>query len=80
MAVVDTKDGGFAIICTRGIRKRYCRWCRREANRLCDHEISPGKTCDANICVSHATRVGPNKDLCPDHARQGGHKAMRKAA
>lgn len=26
------------------------------------------KTCDKNLCAEHRYRVGPNEDLCPDHA------------
>lgn len=27
-------------------------------------------TCDAYLCARHATKIGPELDLCPAHARQ----------
>lgn len=68
----DGKTVGFA--CTRGTRsKTRCLYCGRTgATLLCDHEVSPGKTCDRNLCASCAVHVGPNRDMCPDHARGGG--------
>lgn len=63
-----------AIVCTRGQRRQNCRWCGSPSTKLCDARLSPLaqvthiKTCDAPMCDVHAKRVGPDRDLCPDHA------------
>lgn len=49
--------------------------CCRMSVALCDApagETLGGKplTCDAPCCEKHRTRVGPNLDHCPRHARQ----------
>lgn len=69
---IDLGDGTFAIACTRGPRRKAapCLYCgKREHTKLCDHEVSPGKTCDRKLCEACAVHVGPNRDLCPDHAK-----------
>jgi hypothetical protein len=39
----------------------------------CDWETGPGQTCSAPLCRDHATQVGPDLHLCPEHmARRGG--------
>ena len=43
------------------------------ATLLCDFEIGRTLggdpiTCDANVCVHCAKRVGPDKDFCPKHS------------
>lgn len=37
---------------------------------LCDHELEDGKTCDAPLCPEHAQQIGPDRHLCPRHARE----------
>lgn len=49
--------------------------CGRLSVALCDHpagEDLGGKalTCDAPMCEHHRTKVGPNLDHCPRHAKQ----------
>lgn len=61
----------FAIVCVRGARPRaVCRCGTSVYTRLCDHR-EPGRkrTCDAKLCDRCAVSVGPNRDLCPAHAR-----------
>lgn len=65
--------GGTAVVCTDGRAAKLCVFCRKAnrrvaSSRLCDHEVAPGKTCDAALCLDHAQRVGTDRDLCPDHA------------
>lgn len=61
----------FAILCTRGARRRdLCECGAVEHTRLCDHR-EPGRkrTCDAKLCDACAVSVGPDRDLCREHAR-----------
>jgi hypothetical protein len=66
------KGPGFSgIACTRGRRQRKCE-CGAVSSRLCDFEIAPKKTCDRPMCARCATNVGPDRDLCYQHAGEGG--------
>lgn len=62
-----------AIVCTRGGRKARCKACgKREHAVLCDYPLAgkkAGKTCDMKLCSACAQRVGPDRDLCPPHAK-----------
>lgn len=75
--------GGVAVVCTRG-RTRKCRTCGRPASLLCDAPLGPEPqlglfgaapsrrrraTCDAPICSTCATATGPDRHVCPIHAR-----------
>ena len=49
--------------------------CARISVGLCDYPAGQTLggtplTCDAPICEKHRTRVGPNRDHCPRHAKQ----------
>jgi hypothetical protein len=55
-----------AFLCSRGRRAPRCRSCGAAATRLCDHEVAPGRTCDAPLCARHAFRQG-ERDLCAPH-------------
>lgn len=60
------------IVCTRGARTAPCSvpGCGRRHTKLCDFPIATRDgTCDAMLCDAHATRVAPNKDYCPPHAK-----------
>jgi hypothetical protein len=63
-------NGQGVMVC--GVREKTlgpCRVCgSRPATRLCDFEISPGKTCDARMCDHCALRVGDDTDFCPKHS------------
>lgn len=37
---------------------------------LCDYELVDGGTCDAPLCPEHAQQIGPDRHLCPRHARE----------
>ncbi len=59
--------GGFAIVCSRGRRRKpaRCSECSAEAPFLCDGPAPGGRTCDRPLCLRHATRVSAGRDLCP---------------
>lgn len=65
-----------AIICggRRGQPHRpACKCCPRESTKLCDFPVVRNgrrATCDVPICDDHATSIGPDRDLCPWHAKQ----------
>lgn len=42
--------------------------CLQVSEFLCDWETGPGRTCDRPMCAQHATKVGDNLHLCPEHA------------
>lgn len=73
-----TPDGKVVgIVCTRGVRRAKCFYCRAEHERLCDAEVGLGKTCDRKLCRGHAKTIG-ERDLCPEHdtaKRRGGEEA-----
>lgn len=60
-------------MCGRAARKLDpCRWCGKPHTKLCDYPLrgaKAGKTCDAPICDDCATSIGPDRDLCPAHAK-----------
>jgi hypothetical protein len=41
--------------------------CGAMAPLLCDYPVGK-RTCDAPLCESHATQVGPDRHYCPRHA------------
>lgn len=50
---------------------RYCSTCRKRAGYQCDYPVkSKSGTCDRWLCRGCATRVGPDRDYCPAHARE----------
>lgn len=66
--------GGQAWICGGRGRRPTCKVpnCGRPQAALCDFPIDRrGKrgTCDASMCEEHRTKVGPNRDHCPAHAK-----------
>ena len=65
--------GGIAILCGPRQKPKPCSvpGCGRASAFLCDHPVTGKKsgTCDAPICVEHATRVAFEKDLCPPHSK-----------
>jgi hypothetical protein len=67
---VKFPDGSAAIICGGRHRIQYCA-CGRPCDFLCDWKVREKKsgTCDAPICAKHATQVGPDKHLCPQHQK-----------
>lgn len=72
---VDLGDGTFALI-TVEVRMRTCKGCgarmMEDRGNLCDWKVDGkkrSKTCDAFVCNGCARRVGPDKDLCPAHAK-----------
>ena len=44
-----------------------CAGCQRMSTLLCDWPVRSGVTCDAGICPSCATYIGPDRHLCPTH-------------
>ncbi len=65
---VPLPQGGHAIVCSGGRRKRCA--CGRRADLLCDWRVEGKRsgTCDAPICATCTTSPAPEKDLCPKHA------------
>ena len=80
---MDFSDGTFAIVCGSRRTRKKCKWCGAPATKLCDHvtsspaQIMHRKMCDAPMCDRHAKSIGPEKDLCPFHARA---KVMTQSA
>jgi hypothetical protein len=67
---VKFDDGTTAIVCTRGTKRKVCRWCARTHTKLCDYPLrgaKAGKTCSAEMCDAHAHEVGPDQHFCPPH-------------
>ncbi len=64
-----TPAGAETFRCTSfgGSTLALCYVCEAPSTKLCDFPKA-GRTCDASPCVTHARRVGPNRDYCPDHA------------
>lgn len=63
-------NGATYFICRgrRSYPEKLCCFCKvKFTSRLCDYEIERGKTCDAEMCSSCATRIGKDLDICPDH-------------
>lgn len=46
--------------------------CMAISQYLCDAPVAGGKTCDAAVCDEHAQQIGPDRHLCPQHARERG--------
>jgi hypothetical protein len=69
-------NGSVAIACSSGRKKAgKCRFCDNAHTKLCDFEITLGRTCDQKICDWHATTVGPDRHYCPDHrAKEARHE------
>lgn len=74
---INLGGGVTGIICTRGRRPGPCSvpGCGRPHEVLCDYQLVPlefgkePKTCDAKLCRRCAKHVGPDRDLCPPHAK-----------
>jgi hypothetical protein len=66
---VSLPDGGTAIVCSSGRRKRCA--CGRPADLLCDWKVPARRsgTCDAPICSTCTTSPTADKDLCPTHGQ-----------
>ena len=69
-----TLDGGeTGFICTRGraYGGTYRCACGKPSEFQCD---APSRrksgTCDAHLCAGCATKVGPDRHLCQEHAKQ----------
>lgn len=72
---IRLEGGGVAIVCSRGTsRARACAFCGTSTRDylLCDFPLrgkKAGATCSKPACKRCATSIGPDKDLCPPHAR-----------
>jgi len=45
----------------------HCADCGWVADYLCDYPVGKGKTCDRDMCESHANEVGPDLHYCKAH-------------
>jgi hypothetical protein len=45
-----------------------CSICGRPSVALCDYVVAGG-TCDVGLCGRHRLKIGPDRDVCPDHRR-----------
>lgn len=71
---VTTFEGGMAIACTRGTRRKLCSVpnCTGTQIALCDYPVKRGgkdATCDKGMCATHRTHVAEQRDFCPPHAK-----------
>jgi len=81
--VVTLPDGSTVkgFVCSRGQKQPPRCKCGRKAPLLCDQPLTgpkTGKTCDRPLCERCATEVGPDRHLCPAHARA--HDKAKEAA
>jgi hypothetical protein len=51
------------------------QFCRAISGFLCDWETGPGQTCSLPVCEEHATQLGPDVHLCPEHAERRAENA-----
>lgn len=63
--IKDGKDGRMFICGDLGPHCDECSWA---ADFLCDFPVGEGKTCDRNLCDSHANEIGPDLHYCAAHA------------
>ena len=61
------KRVGTTIVCSRRPRRRPCAYCRTQHEKLCDHVLPNGDTCDTPLCLVHAHHIAPDTDYCPAH-------------
>lgn len=70
---VTLPNGFTGFVCGGRRRRRPCASCGAlVADFECDwklHGKQKGKTCSRSLCASCATQVGPDKHLCPPHAK-----------
>lgn len=63
------------IVCVRGGRRRpracHVPGCWAPAITLCDHKAGR-RRCSRPSCEAHGVNVGPDEDLCPEHAHTVG--------
>lgn len=68
---LDLGGGVFGWVCgVRAPRRAPCSvpHCDRPTVALCDFPLKT-KTCDAKLCETHRVNVGPDRDMCPAHAK-----------
>lgn len=67
---VDLGNGVTGFVCTSGPapKPKPCHRCGKPSAYLCDFAVRKGKTCDRACCVACRVNVGPERDLCFDHA------------
>lgn len=77
----DGEISGFA--CTRGSSRKRCAVCGSPATIACDwplQGLKVGQTCDRALCRRCATRIRPNVDYCPAHARMASEQQGKVGA
>jgi hypothetical protein len=67
---IQKAEGGWRLV---HVLRRHithkCGFCSALAHFQCDYPMGEGKTCDKHLCLKHATRVGVNRDFCPEHVK-----------
>ncbi len=75
-------NGDHGWMCSRGPKKSDpdppCSVCGKPSDRLCDGEVSPGKTCDAPLCERCSVSTPPLVTL-PVKSFARGHMGHTKA-
>lgn len=70
--IIDAAGHQIGWACSRDQRQPRCAVCGAPSTKLCDQPLTgpkAGKTCDRPLCARCAVHVGPDRDLCPAHAR-----------
>lgn len=72
MPFVTLPGGQVAHVRMSKPRSQRCKVCAHlTAHRFlreCDFKLPNGRTCDLLMCQNCATSIGPDQDLCPQHA------------
>lgn len=71
----DSPELGRMFIC--GDLGEHCAECGWVGEYLCDYPVGDGKTCDRQLCESHANEIAPDLHYCAAHL--GMWKAYRES-
>lgn len=59
------KTDGSQFLC--GNLGEHCSECAWVAEYLCDYPVGDGKTCDRQLCETHANEIAPSLHYCAGH-------------
>ena len=63
--IKNQPDGSRMFLC--GDLGPHCAECADVGDYLCDYPVGDGKTCDREMCDTHAHEIGPNLHYCDTH-------------